>query len=371
MELTLVLTRDCNLGCAYCYAGAKVPSAMPAASGERALAWAVANHRGDERLLVGYFGGEPLLEWDLLTHLHRLALAQAAVRGITLRGTVTTNATLLDDERMAWLADHDVVVGVSIDGRPDSHDRLRPLRAGGPSSPQVLAGLQAALRRQPLTQTISVVDPLNVAQLADNVDFLLDQGVRVIGLGINHRAAWDLDHLDTYRRQLERIGDRFLASYRSGRDLWIEPIDAKIIARVKGGLAACDRCAAGGGELALSPAGRWYPCERMVGDDGEAERRWSLGHLDDTADGGPDPERVAAFRRRHVAMPDACRACAHQGRCQNTCACSNVMASGDPAQPGGVLCATEQAAIAVADRVATTLWNEGNALFLAKQYRLG
>ncbi|MBN8527592.1 MAG: hypothetical protein J0M02_19845, partial [Planctomycetes bacterium] len=57
-------------------------------------------------------------------------------------------------------------------------------------------------------------------------------------------------------------------------------------------------------------------------------------------------------------------------RCQHTCACSNAMATGTLATPGGAQCAAEQAAIAVADEVAAALWNEGNALFLRRRYAL-
>lgn len=365
MELTLVLTHACNLGCSYCYAGKKDGRTMPAETGRAAIDWAVA-HCGGE-LLLGWFGGEPLLRWDLLTALHGHAHERAAAAGVRLSGTVTTNATLLTPERMAWFADRGITVGISIDGDRDSHDRLRPLAGGGSSFDAVRRGLHVALSRVPMTQTISVVHPGNVADLDRTVGFLLGEGVRVISLSLDPSADWDLGDLEEYRRQLERIGQRWLAEFRAGRDLWIEPLDGRIVAQVKGGLQDCDRCAAGLGELAIAPSGTWYPCERMVGADGARERRWALGS---DPHGGPDPARVRALTSAHVAEPAECRACPLRERCQHTCACSNAMATGTLATPGGAQCAAEQAAIAVADEVATALWNEGNALFLRRRYGL-
>lgn len=368
MELTLVLTHACNLGCSYCYAGKKDARTMPETTARRAIDWAMERCGGE--LLLGWFGGEPLLRWDLLTALHDYAAGRAAAAGVALTGTVTTNATLLSAERMDWLAGRGITVGISIDGDRATHDRLRPLAGGGSSFDAVRAGLRTALARVPMTQTISVVHPGNVAELDRTVGFLLGEGVRVISLSLDPSADWDLGDLDTYRRQLDLIGERWLAEFRAGRDLWIEPLDGRIVARVKGGLQDCDRCSAGIGELAIAPSGTWYPCERMVGADGARERRWALGSLHSTPDGGPDPALARALSGGHAEEPAECRACPLRERCQHTCACSNAMATGTLATPGGAQCAAEQAAIAVADRIAGALWEEGNALFLRRRYAL-
>lgn len=365
MELTIVLTHACNLGCTYCYAGKKDARTMPESTAHAAIDWALERCGGE--LLLGWFGGEPLLRWDLLTRLQAYASERAAAAGVRLSGTVTTNGTLLTPERMEWLAARDITVGISIDGDRATHDRLRPLAGGGSSFDAVRAGLHVALERKPMTQTISVVHPGNVAELDRTVGFLLEEGVRVISLSLDPSADWDLGDLDTYRRQLELIGERWLAEFRAGRDLWIEPLDGRIVAHVKGGLQDCDRCSAGLDELAIAPSGTWYPCERMVGADGPRERRWALGG---DARNGPDPLRVRDLTGQHAAEPAECQACPLRERCQHTCACSNAMATGTLATPGGATCAAEQSAIAVADRIAARMWEEGNPLFLRRRYRL-
>ncbi len=368
MELTLVLTHACNLGCGYCYAGAKDARSMPEEVARRALAWTLERCGGE--LLVGYFGGEPLIRWDLLTRYHELAMTMAAERGVRLKHTVTTNATLLTPERMDWLCERGFTVGISIDGSRAAHERMRPRAGGGSSYDAVLAGLRLALSRRPMTQTISVVHPDSVGELAAGVDALLAAGVRVLSLSLDPSADWDLGSLETARQQLELVGERWLTEYRAGRDLWIEPLDGRIVAQIKGGLQACDQCSAGLGELAVAPSGTWYPCERMVGTDGEREQQWSLGNVLTTSDGGPDQQRVRALTWQHEAEPAACQTCPLRERCQHGCACSNAMATGGVATPGGAQCAWEQSAIATADRIAATVWQEGNALFLQRRYKL-
>ncbi|MBP1688389.1 MAG: aldolase-type tim barrel [Deltaproteobacteria bacterium] len=368
MELMLVLTHACNLACDYCYAGPKDGRAMPEAVARRGIAW-VFDHCGG-RLLLGWFGGEPLLRWDLLTALHGHAAGEARSRRIPLSGTLTTNATLLTADRMAWLADHGITVAVSIDGDAETHDRLRPLASGGSSFSAVRAGLRVALDRQPMTHTVSVVHPGNVPNLDRTVGFLLEEGVRQISLSPDPSADWDSRGLEIYREQLELVGERWLGEFRAGREVWIEPLDGKIISRVKGGLENCDRCAAGTRRLALAPSGNWYPCERMVGADGDRERFWALGNTLETMDGGPDPMTVAVLRAQQKDVPAECRRCPLGNRCHYGCSCSNVLATGTIATPGGAMCAAEQAAIAVADRVAVALWQEGNPLFLRRRYFL-
>jgi len=119
MELTLVLTHACNLGCGYCYcycyAGAKDNRSMPEAIARRALEWAL-DHCGD-LLLVGYFGGEPLIRWDVLTRYHDLAVELAATHGrrLVLRGRTGRVTHGAGEQR--WVPGN---VLESADGGPDT-----------------------------------------------------------------------------------------------------------------------------------------------------------------------------------------------------------------------------------------------------------
>ncbi|MBE7463988.1 MAG: radical SAM protein [Planctomycetes bacterium] len=362
MELTLVLTHACNLGCPYCYAGRKFGKRMPKELGERALDQAFAKLQPGEEIQVGYFGGEPLLAWDLLQHFHLYAEGLARAKNVKLVGTATTNATLLTEERMDWMAAHGVVIAVSLDGIKESHDTTRPFVNGRSSHEDALRGLQIALRRAPLTEVICVVDPENVAHMSANLRFILDQGVRVVGLSLNYSGKWNEESLAVYERELERVGEEFIGRFRAGQDIYVSVLDSKIVGRLKGGLKECDQCSFGLGEVAVAPSGNMYPCERLVSDD--ADPQWVIGHIDQ----GYDTVKLAGILRQKHHQDPICSSCAIKDRCVSHCGCSRFFSSGDLADPGAPLCLTEQLNAKVADRVAKTLFWEANPVFMRKFY---
>ena len=117
LTLTLCLTHDCNLRCRYCYAGRKYAHAMSRETAERGMDIGLAEVVRTERGLdLSFFGGEPLLEWDLLQHCCNYLKQQAAEQGVRVRFGITTNGTLLTRKRLEWLAEQDFLVGLSVDG---------------------------------------------------------------------------------------------------------------------------------------------------------------------------------------------------------------------------------------------------------------
>jgi len=134
------------MGCSYCYADegkfgkrARMMSLDVARSAVDRLMLEAAP-RAD--LLVGFMGGEPFLHRALLREIVPYASAQARRSGHTVRFSVTTNATLLTDDDVRLLADHDFQVAVSIDGPKALNDAQRPLNGGGSAYDRVLAALE-------------------------------------------------------------------------------------------------------------------------------------------------------------------------------------------------------------------------------------
>jgi uncharacterized protein len=362
MELTLVLTHACNLGCPYCYMGQKFGRRMPKEIGEKSMRWGFDQlHEGDE-IQMGYFGGEPLMAFDLLQHFHLRAEELAREKKVKLVGSCTTNATLLTKERMSWMVEHGVVIAVSLDGIKEAHDATRPFVNGSSSHEAVLRGLKIALEQAPLTEVICVIDPANVKHMHESALFILEQGVRVLSLSMNYSGNWDEESLAVYEQQLERVGDEFERRFRAGSDIYIASIDAKIVGRLKQGLKDCDRCSFGVGEIAVAPSGNLYPCERLVGEDNDP--RFQIGHIDT----GLNRPKIGAINARRTTLDPMCAQCEIRDRCMNTCGCSNMMSSGDEATPGAALCLAEQINAKVADRVAHNLFWEGNPVFLRKFY---
>lgn len=353
MHLTLSLTHACNLQCSYCYAGAARAAAMTWRTAERAIDWAAAF--GDAENQLGFFGGEPLLAWPLLQRavLH----ARKAFAGRDLQLTVTTNGTLLSDDKADWLVQEGVYVAVSLDGHKQMHEACRG------RFDDALAGLQRMMARSPRVSVVTVISPTNVPYLPDAIRFLLgDVGVQRISLNPDFPADWSEEALAAWRRGYEAAGDAMLACYRAGDTPIVNAIETKIVTGVKEGYAACDRCKFGEGEVAVAPSGRFFPCERLIGED--RDDTFCIG---DVEHGFNAPKRLAVLMKRGNRDPE-CTDCALRDRCMNWCGCVNWATTGKTDSTGPTVCFHERLCIAVADRVAATLYEERNPAFLQRFY---
>ncbi|MCS6797841.1 MAG: radical SAM protein [Myxococcota bacterium] len=357
MDVALVLTHDCNLGCGYCYAGAKFNRRMPEQVVDRALELAFAD--GSPEVQVSFFGGEPLLAWDALVDAARKARSMAGRRGVALRMSVTTNGTLLTQERAAVLEDLDVYVGLSIDGVRQAHEAGRPKIGGGSSFDETLRGLDVLLSRGRPFETISVVTPTNARWLGESVAFLLGRGVPRLGLNPCYEAWFDDEALARWEAGLERAADEMIDCFRRGRIVSINVFDNKILAALKGGLAPEDRCSLGTRMVAVAPSGNLYPCERLVGED--EGTRWVMGTVFDGV-------RVRGEACARGPVNAECDGCGERSRCTSFCACANLAETGRTDVAGGTQCWHERTTGRIADRIAATLWSERNVPFLAWFY---
>lgn len=370
MDLTLCLTHDCNLRCRYCYAGRKRGRTMSWETVEAAVHFGIAEaqaeaHRSGQfpALTLGFFGGEPLLEWDLLQEADEFASEACGREGIALRRTLTTNMTLLDAEKTAWLLERGYWLGLSLDGNAAMHNSLRRYRGGRPSHADCARALALFEGHEDRAEIVCVIDPAQVRHLADGVRWLAEASRLRIALNPNFSAMWNERSLGEWKRQYARIGDFYLTRYRENRPVRVNVFDGKILTHVQGGYKPCDRCGMGETEAAVAVSGRLYPCARLVGDDDRDDVC-----LGDVRRGFDAARRLALIARRGNRNL-ACIACQWRTRCMNWCGCVNYVTSGgDIGMVGPLTCWHEKMAIASADRVAARLWEEKNAAFLARFY---
>lgn len=362
MNLTLCLTHDCNLRCRYCYAGRKFA---------RSMSWEVARRGIDLALAgrpplvdLGFFGGEPLMEFPLLQRCVAYARERAIETGTRLRLQVTTNATLLTDEIARWLRAENFYVGISLDGVRAAHDATRRACGGESSFDAALRGLDVALAHGLRMEVIAVVDPANVRWLAESAAFLLDRGVSKLALNPNFSGRWTDEACAELERQYALVADDWVARYRAERPAYVNFVDGKIITRLKRGYSCRDKCGIGCREIAVAPSGNLYPCERLVGDDTDA------GMVMGTVFEGIDPARQRRYLTRGGNVNPECADCAVRDRCMNWCGCTNYALTGDIDTAGGVLCWHEQLAIREADRAGALLFAEANPAFLREYYQV-
>ncbi len=359
MDFTLALTHDCNLRCTYCYAGRKRPVTMPREVAERAIDFALSIRSNDARM--DFFGGEPLMEWDLLRHCTGYAERAARRAKIRLRKKLTTNGTLLTEERVAWLKRHGFRPDISADGDRAMHDLTRPMRAGGSSFDAVERGLDLLLGTFPDANVVVVPDPANVARLAEGVRFLVEEkGVRRVIINPNLYAPWPEGARADWREAYRRIADLFIDRYRAGRPIFVNVIDGKIAARLLRDFDGCSLCRFAEREMAVAPSGRIYPCDRMVGDDTGGDTC-----IGDVSTGFDEAKRDALLVPLDLSALD-CDACPVRPRCMSWCRAVNHATTGSTRTPGEVVCFHERMSAEAADRAGGTLIEEGNLAFVER-----
>lgn len=329
---------------------------------EAGLAEALRTGRGVD---VSFFGGEPLLEWDLLRHCYEYMARRAAELGVAARYGITTNGTLLNRERLAWMAERDFLVGLSVDGSPEMHNVNRRY-ADGQGSHAAVARALALIGEFPelRSRVICVVNPANHHFLCEGVQWLNEHYRGVVGLNFDYWSEWSDAQFDSLCRQLETLQEKMLESYREGNPIREENIEGKIWSAFRDEDSACTHCSIGEQELAVSVDGHFFPCSRMVGVGDDPEITFGNVYR------GIDRARQNYFiATRGNATPE-CRLCELRHRCLNTCGCTNYAGTGHINRVSPFLCNLEQKLIELADALAEALYQESNLAFMQRFYRV-
>ena len=370
MQVTLCLTHDCTLRCPYCYAGAKR---------RKTMAWDVAKgaidltvdwqlkHYPEKEYILGFFGGEPLLEWELLQRADAYAAESARAAGFHLGRTVTTNLTLLDREKADWLRARRYKLGLSIDGSPAMHDANRAYPDGRGSHADCMAALSLVDDfPSPRPEIICVATPATAPLLAEGIRYLHARSALSIAVNPDFTAEWDDSARAALRASYEALASDVLASWREGsRPLHLNWLDSKLVALRHGGYRACDKCDPVRRELAVAPSGNLYQCPNLVGNDDKADLR--LGSVQ----AGFDGKAVLHALARCGNSDPACAQCPAAPRCINWCCCLNWFSTGHTDRIGSFRCFHEKLSIELADSAAETLLGERNVSFADWFRRLG
>jgi uncharacterized protein len=330
---------------------------------EKAVRFAIQNSRTTADL--SFFGGEPLLEKDLLWHGIRYAKqwCETLSPAPRLRFFVTSNGTLLDRAFLDRAATEGLVVSLSLDGYGEFHDRTRIDADGHGSFAVIEQHIPDILAVFPRIDVLMTSTPANIGTLAESVERLAERGFRVFHFGPNYEEPWAPEALAELRRQYERIADWYARAF-SRTDLLptISTFDTKIAAHACVQRELCSCCDKHEGEIAIAPSGNIYPCLRFVKEDTDHELL--LGTLDQ----GLDVKKRARIMVQAGQEWDDCRECGHLGRCWHYCSAVNFKVTSSFKRPPAALCLHEQLAIEIADSLARTLFAQNNPAFLRRFY---
>ncbi|ODT67219.1 hypothetical protein ABS71_11230 [bacterium SCN 62-11] len=226
----------------------------------KALQLAFQQARPDQLNHISFFGGEPLLHFEKMVCWTRLIWRWRQKTGYPVALQMTSNATLLNDSVLHFLAHYRFQVAFSVDGLGENHDRHRPFTSGRPSSQVVWRNLARAAPRLPDATIQMVLNPDTVAGVPEALTELRRLGYSRISLLPNMEADWS----GVSQERLQTV-------YRA----WRPPLpQADLPCETS---ASLRRCGFGHSEIAVAPSGTLYPCARLVG----ADQRQSIqcGHV--------------------------------------------------------------------------------------------
>lgn len=353
MKYTLAITRRCNLACGYCYID-KSPGAMSLETARNAIDFVfrhAGQHGSDEVVDIGFFGGEPLLEFGLMEEITRMVRRHPGFGGRKVVLSLTTNGTIFTPRIERYLVENQVMPCISCDGPASIHDRARPFRNGRGSYRAVGGNIKKALKSFPLLPVNAVFTPETLPHLPETVGHLASLGVRNVYFSPDISAKWSRGDADLLPGIYGRIARMYVEYYRAGAPRYMNQIDGKIAVILRGGFKPREKCRMGHGEFAFAPSGNVYMCERLIGaDDGTTH---CLGNVNR----GLPLENPCAGRSNAPLNPE-CLACGLRDYCMNWCGCTNYSSTGNYNRVSPFTCAMEKAAIVAAHGIIEEIGEE-------------
>lgn len=262
--LGLSLTGQCNFACRYCYAAEHAGEKMSIATALQAVKMAAAAGEG---FVIQFTGGEPLLNFSCLQAVVKYVKEQQ----LPALMQVQTNASLINEERVLFLKQHRVGIGVSLDGKPKINDQLRLTKTGEGATKYILQGLEILKEQNISCGLTCVVTAENVATLADIVDMAYFLGnVRKIGFDIlrgqGRGAGMVPPSEEAMASAMEAVYERNRALSRFFGYRLLITQQQRVENLAKGCSAAFGHCYAMNGEAAFVDAGgAIYACSSLVG----------------------------------------------------------------------------------------------------------
>lgn len=328
--LCLNVAHDCNLRCAYCFASTGDfkgdRELMPLEVAAAAVDFLIRSSGNRRQLEIDFFGGEPLLNWDVVRQTVEYAQAQAEKFGKTFRFTITTNGLGLIPAIEDFINEHMYNVVLSLDGRREVNDRARKTAAGRGSVYEIVVPKFQRLvdRRQGRSYYVRGTFTAWNLDFASDVAHLRDLGFTQISMEpvvTPDEEDWALreEHLPTIIKEYERLAELYLERCKNGQPFNFFHFNVEL----KKGPCLYKRlsgCGAGYEYLAVTPKGELYPCHQFVGNE-----EFILG---DVWEGIRNTELPVRFKDAHVLNSPTCRECWAKYYCSGGCIKNNWQAAG-------------------------------------------
>ncbi len=337
------MAHDCNLRCKYCFAdtgefhGARM--LMPEKVAYAALDLLIAHSGKRHNLEVDLFGGEPLMNWDVVKKTVAYGRELEKKHDKRINFTITTNCVALDDEKIDFINREMHNVVLSLDGRREIHDALRPTANGKGSFDLIAPRAQELVRRRgdkehyvrgtftnrnlDFTNDVKALREMGFEQISLEPVVLPDESPYAI------RA----EHVETVLAEYDTLASFLLSERKAGR--WFNFFHFMV--DLAGGPCLKKRvsgCGAGAEYVAVSPDGDIFPCHQFVG-----EAEWKMGSV---LSGEFNTGMQQDFLSCNILTKPECRACWAKYFCSGGCAANAWKYNGDIRKPYRATCEFEK-----------------------------
>ena len=337
--LCLHVSHDCNLRCKYCFAdeGAyhSVRETMSFEVAKSAIDFLLENSGNRKVLEVDFFGGEPLMNFDVVKRTVYYAKAEAEKRGKRFLFTTTTNGLLLDDETIRFLNEEMENVVLSLDGRKEVHDAVRKTVNGKGSFDAVIEKIKKFVRcRGDKHYYVRGTFTAKNLDFSKDVLFLADEGFDSISVEPVVTDIPELqireEHLPQIEREYEALCDEYVKREAEGKGFHFFHFNIDL----EGGPCLSKRvsaCGAGNEYFSVVPNGDIYPCHQFAGD-----RKWRMGNV---TEGRLDGDIRKQFAQSCLFTRKKCGDCFAKFICSGGCNANNYHYNGDIDTPYEMTCA--------------------------------
>ena len=335
--MCLHVAHDCNLKCKYCFAAqgdfGGTKELMSFEVGKKAIDYLIANSGNRRNLEIDFFGGEPLMNFDVVKQLVEYGRSVEKEHGKNIRFTITTNGILLDDEKIKYINENMHNAVLSLDGRKNVNDNMRPTLNDKGSHDIILPKFKKLVDERPKDKYYYIRGTFTRENLdfAEDVMYFAEQGFKLTSIepvvdDESNPYALREEDLPKVFEEYEKLAVKYADMQVEGDDFkffhFIVDLNQGpcVIKRITG-------CGAGNEYLAITPEGDIYPCHQFVGND-----EYKLANIMDEEVVLP-LDITNKFRNAHVYSKEECKKCWNKFYCSGGCHANAMNFNGDVMKP--------------------------------------
>ena len=338
-SLCLMVAQDCNLRCKYCFgAGGSYGKRgiMSEEVGKSAVDFIIKNSGLRKHCEIDFFGGEPLINFRTVKAVTEYVRRREVETGKIFKLTLTTNGFALDDEKISWLNENNISLVLSLDGRKEIHDAMRPDLNGRGSYDKVLKNFQKTVQsRGGENYYLRGTYTNKNLDFSSDVESMIDAGFDVLSIEPvvlkDSPLALTEENLPRIFEEYDRLSEIYLERRRAGKGFFffhfnVDLSNGPCVAKRLAG------CGAGHEYFAVAENGDLYPCHQFVGRE-----KYLLGNI---FDGVEESARhwTKYFRESHVLNKPKCRECWAKYFCSGGCHANADLFNGDIRKPYEIGC---------------------------------